>query len=860
MTGKKEAKALCQRIEGLEEEIRRLKYKEQINQTLLEITNAVTTTPNLYDLYRSIHHSLDRLIHIPNLYISIYNKEKGVLYFPYSKDEWDSDSYQDIRSFMENSLTGEVILTKKPLFLDETALKNRERENKIVGTVPKIWLGVPLLLGDMVIGVLAIQHYTDPDAYAKKDLDLLVSVSRQIATAIDRKRLNETLKENEERYRTLSENSHDIIMRFDKGLRHLYVNPAVARIGFSPDQFIGKTHRELGFPEDLIGLWEKTLRVVFKTGSSKRIEFNHPEGIWIDWLLCPEFDGEGAVRTVITFARDITQKKQVEFQSLCYDRINKIIINSEDMEKMLNDILDSMLDIFNCDRAWILFPCDPEAESYSLPFMRHRPDWPQKVGYSVKITEEARELLKEILTSEDPIVYDPLSQKKVRKYIQETYFVKSQMVAALLPKIGKAWEVGLHQCSRERIWTTADQLLFKGICRRMADGLSSMLLFRELSRAKHYIENVIDSMPSVLLGVDVHGRITQWNFKAEQETGVMAKEAIGQEFYRLFPHLGQLSNKIKAAIEDAQIIEETKIQRVVDGKSIFENITIFPLKEISAKEAVIRIDDITDKRKIEEMMVQSEKMLSIGGLAAGMAHEINNPLAGMMQNAQLVFNRLSRNLPENEKIAKEAGTTIEAIKYYMEKRNILVQLGYINESGKQAAKIVQNMLSFAKKAEEGRTYEHLPRLMDRTLELAQNDYDLKKRYNFKHIRIIRTESKDFPLVRCEPGKIQQAFFNIIKNGAEAMQGISEQAEFDIRFFVEDRMAVIEIRDNGPGIAEDLKKRIFEPFFSTKSPDKGSGLGLSVAFFIIVEDHKGKFSVESSPGSGAAFIVRLPLYD
>lgn len=860
MTGKKEAKALCQRIEGLEEEIRRLKYKEQISQTLLEITNAVTATPNLYDLYRSIHQSLDRLIHIPNLYISIYNQEKGVLYFPYFKDECDPDSYQEIRSFMENSLTGEVILTKQPVLLNEAALKKRERENKIKGQVPKIWLGVPLLLDDMVIGVLAIQHYSDPDAYVKKDLDLLVSVSRQIATAIDRKRLSEALKENEERYRTLSENSHDIIMRFDKGLRHLYVNPAVSRIGFFPDQFIGKTHMELGFPQDIIELWEKTLRSVFKTGAPKRIEFNHPEGIWIDWLLCPEFDGEGAVRTVITFARDITRKKQVEFQSHCYDRINKIIINSEDMEKMLNDILDSMLDIFNCDRAWILFPCDPEAESYSLPFMRHRPDWPQKVGYSVKITEEARELLKEILTSEDPIVYDSLSQKKVRKYIQETYFVKTQMVAALLPKIGKAWEVGLHQCSRERIWTTADQLLFKGICRRMADGLSSMLLFRELSRAKHYIENVINSMPSVLMGVDVHGRITQWNFQAERETGVMAKDALGQEFYLLFPHLGQLSNKIKAAIEDAQIIEEAKIQRVVDGKSIFENITIFPLKEISAKEAVIRIDDITEKRKVEEMMVQSEKMLSIGGLAAGMAHEINNPLAGMMQNAQLVFNRLSRNLPENEKIAKEAGTTIEAIKYYMEKRNILVQLGYINESGKQAAKIVQNMLSFAKKAEEGRTYEHLPRLMDRTLELAQNDYDLKKRFNFKHIRIIRTEEKDFPLVRCEPGKIQQAFFNIIKNGAEAMQGASDQAEFDIRFFVEDRMAVIEIRDSGPGIAEDLKKRMFEPFFTTKSPDKGSGLGLSVAFFIIVEDHKGKFSVESSPGSGAAFIIRLPLYD
>ena len=865
MTEKKRVQALHQKIEALEEEIRQLKYNEQINQTLLEITNAVNTTPNLDDLYRAIHQSLDRLIHIPNIYISIYNKEKGILHFPYSKDECDPDSYQDIRSFMENSLTGEVILTKTPLLLDEAALKKREKESKIVGRVPKIWLGVPLLLDDLVIGVLAVQHYTDPEAYAKKDLDLLISVSHQVAAAIDRKRRNEALKENEERYRTLSENSHDIIMRFDRGLRHLYVNPAVARIGLSPEQLIGKTHGELDFPEDLIFLWEKSLQTVFETGKPIRIEFNHPDGgVWIDWLLCPEFNGEGEVKTVISFARDITQKKQMEFQGLCYDRINKIIINSKDMKKMLNDILDAMLDIFNCDRAWILFPCDPEADSYSLPFMRYRPAWPLEVGYSVTITKETRELLKEIIKSEDPIVYDPLSQKKVRQYIKDTYFVRSQMVTALFPKIGNAWEVGLHQCSRERIWTKADQLLFKGICRRMADGLSSMLLFRELSQAKHYIENVIDSMPSVLMGVDIQGRITQWNLKAERETGVLAEDALGQEFFRFFPHLGQLSDKIKTAIQDSKVIEETKIQRVVKGKSVFENVTIFPLKEISARGVVIRIDDITEKRQIEEMMVQSEKMLSVGGLAAGMAHEINNPLAGMMQNAQLVLNRLSRNLPENEKIAEEAGTTMEAIKYYMEKRKISVQLEHINEAGKQAAKIVQNMLSFVKKAEGERTFANLSRLMDRTLELAQNDYDLKKREDFKKIRIIRTEGEDFPLVRCEPGKIQQVFFNIIKNGTEAMHESKEnsldQPQFDIRFFVEDRMAVIEIRDNGPGIAEDMRKRIFEPFFTTKSPDKGSGLGLSVAFFIIVEDHKGELSVESSPGSGANFIIRLPLYD
>ncbi|MFA5906381.1 MAG: PAS domain S-box protein, partial [Desulfobacula sp.] len=718
--------------------------------------------------------------------------------------------------------------------------------------------------GESVIAVLAIQHYTDPDAYTNKDFDLLISVSHQIAVAIERKKLNEALKENEERYRVLSEKSHDIIMRFDQSLRHLYVNPAISQIGLSPEQLIGKTHRDLDFPEDRILIWENAIEKVFKTGKLTRVEFKLSDGIWIDWLLCPEFDVEGEVKTVITFARDITQRKRMEFQSFCYDRINKIIINSEQLEKMLNDILDAMIDIFQCDRAWILFPCDPEAEYYSLPFMRCRPAWPLETGYSVKITKETSELLKEIIKSEDPIVYDPISEKKIRQYIRETYFVKSQMVLALFPKTGNAWEVGLHQCSHERIWTKEDQTLFKGICRRVADGLSSMLLFRELSQAKHYIENVIDSMPSVLMGVDIQGRITQWNHKAELETGVSADNAIGQEFYRFFPHFRRLSEKIRMAIEDSQVVEETKVQRIIKGGVVFENVTIFPLKEIKEKGAVIRIDDVTERIQIDQMMVQSEKMRSIGGLAAGMAHEINNPLAGMMQNAQVVINRLSRSLPDNEKTAEEAGTTMEAIKKYMEKRKIFVQLEHINEAGIRAAKIVQNMLSFAKKAEGARTLENLSRLMDRTLELAENDYDLKKRFDFKVIRIIRTEDKDFPLVLCEPGKIQQVFFNIIKNGTEAMYEYRKispgDSEFDICFFVENKTAVIEIKDNGPGISEDVKKRIFEPFFTTKAPDKGTGMGLSVAFFIVVEDHKGELKVESSPGAGAKFIIRLPLHD
>ncbi len=117
---------------------------------------------------------------------------------------------------------------------------------------------------------------------------------------------------------------------------------------------------------------------------------------------------------------------------------------------------------------------------------------------------------------------------------------------------------------------------------------------------------------------------------------------------------------------------------------------------------------------------------------------------------------------------------------------------------------------------------------------------------------------------CEPSKIQQVFLNIIKNGTEAMAEYNlprhRDSQFHIQYFVDSPFAVIQIKDNGPGMNQDTRKRIFEPFFTTKPPDIGTGLGLSVSFFIIVEDHKGELSVESSPDQGTVFSIKLPLRD
>lgn len=384
----------------------------------------------------------------------------------------------------------------------------------------------------------------------------------------------------------------------------------------------------------------------------------------------------------------------------------------------------------------------------------------------------------------------------------------------------------------------------------------------ELRHLRNLLSNIVNSMPSILVGVDKQGKVIQWNLKAEQISGVKAENAKGKPLESILPQLKNEMEKIFRAIKSRQVQEKTKVVWKENGETRYEDITIYPLVTNGVNGAVIRVDDITERVRLEEIMIQSEKMLSVGGLAAGMAHEINNPLAGMMQNISVVINRLSKDLPPNRAAAEEVGISLESITKYIEKREILRILQNVNESGRRAAKIVRNMLSFARMSESRYSYCDLAELMDQTLELANSDYDLKKKYDFRKIDIVKEYAADLPEIACEGSKLQQVFLNILKNGAEAMalsrKEEKEKSRFIIRIQPDGDMVRIELEDNGPGMTVDEKKRIFEPFFTTKPVGIGTGLGLSVSYFIITENHGGTMTVRSASGEGTVFVIRIPI--
>lgn len=386
---------------------------------------------------------------------------------------------------------------------------------------------------------------------------------------------------------------------------------------------------------------------------------------------------------------------------------------------------------------------------------------------------------------------------------------------------------------------------------------------QKLKKAQGYISNIIDSMPSVLVGVDNSGFITQWNRKAENFTGKTPEEALGYPFNEILPHLSSEMDLLHRSIREQQTFTDHKRAHQVDNETLYEDVTIYPLIANGTDGAVIRIDDVTEKVRMEEMMIQSEKMMTVGGLAAGMAHEINNPLAGMIQTASVLSSRLGENMQNAASIeaAEKAGISLESIKEFMVSREIPGMLENIKKAGSRVAAIVNNMLSFARKGDSSFSSFDISEIMETTLELAATDYDLKRRFDFKQIIINKEYEDDLPPVKCEAAKIQQVLFNILRNGAQAMHGNkTEKPEFAIKIKsdAENNMVRLTIADNGPGMPEDIRSRVFEPFFTTKAVGKGTGLGLSVSYFIITENHGGEMSVTSAPGEGATFRIGLPL--
>ncbi|WPN97218.1 sensor histidine kinase [Pseudomonas sp. MUP55] len=384
---------------------------------------------------------------------------------------------------------------------------------------------------------------------------------------------------------------------------------------------------------------------------------------------------------------------------------------------------------------------------------------------------------------------------------------------------------------------------------------------KKLTGFQNYLNSIIDSMPSALIALDEQLYVTQWNQEATALSGTRLDEALNQPIFLAFQPLKPYLPQIKATVEQHTVERIERVTWVKDDEPKHYALTFYPLMGGAGRGVVIRIDDITQRLSLEEMMVQSEKMLSVGGLAAGMAHEINNPLGAILHNVQNIRRRLSPDLPKNLEHAEQAGIELDLVNRYLQSREVPQLLDGIQQAGARAAKIVTHMLSFSRRSNRQMAPCDLPALIDQAVEIAGNDFDLAIGFDFKGQAIIRQFDPQLGPVPGTANELEQVLLNLLKNAAQAIhlrEGDSEPGRIILRTRLNPPWAEIQVEDNGIGMSENVRKRTFEPFFTTKEIGQGTGLGLSVSYFIITNNHKGQMEVHSTLGQGTCFTLRLPL--
>ncbi len=384
---------------------------------------------------------------------------------------------------------------------------------------------------------------------------------------------------------------------------------------------------------------------------------------------------------------------------------------------------------------------------------------------------------------------------------------------------------------------------------------------KKLTGFQNYLNSIIDSMPSALIALDEQLYVTQWNQEASALSGTRLDEALNQPIFLAFEPLKPFLPQLKETVEQHSVVKIERVTWFKDDEPKHYALTFYPLMGGAGRGVVIRIDDITQRLSLEEMMVQSEKMLSVGGLAAGMAHEINNPLGAILHNVQNIRRRLSSELPKNLETAQQLGVELDNVNQYLQSREVPQLLDGIQQAGARAAKIVTHMLSFSRRSNRQMAPCDLPALIDQAVEIAGNDFDLAIGFDFKGQAIIRQFDPQLGPVPGTANELEQVLLNLLKNAAQAIHQREDDREpgrIILRTRLNPPWAEIQVEDNGIGMSESVRKRTFEPFFTTKEIGQGTGLGLSVSYFIITNNHKGQMEVQSTLGQGTCFTLRLPL--
>ena len=457
---------------------------------------------------------------------------------------------------------------------------------------------------------------------------------------------------------------------------------------------------------------------------------------------------------------------------------------------------------------------------------------PVDVKRTVRIRSAGRGFIValDLRTEQDALLDNDGPETLGRGYEELHYYVpcvvRDRMVAI----------IGIGRTTTGAMLTSEDTDLLRALSGYVAVAIDNSLLYRsemekaeELARLKEFSENIIESVNVGILVVDFDGRITTWNSSLEEVFGIARERALRRSINEVFD--GDLIETIQNVIgQEGWAIRDTRHiykynASTEDGRPLTLNISLAPFEAARGvvTGTLVVIENVTERAQLEQQLLEREKLSSIGLLAAGVAHEVNTPLAGISSYAQMLLQQVHENDPKRKLLEKIHVQTVRA-------------------SG-----IVNNLLNFSRTGDAQFREVDVNRVLDDTLQLLEPQLRNAK------FQIACTYGEHLQPAYGSASKLQQVFMNLILNARDAMPN---GGRLTVHTRAVDTSLVIDFRDTGVGIAPENIARIYDPFFTTKEVGQGTGLGLALSYGII-QEHNGRIFVESRPGEGAHFTIKLP---
>jgi len=600
----------------------------------------------------------------------------------------------------------------------------------------------------------------------------------------------------------------------------------------------------------------------------KQLQSEEDAPRWIDFSSIPLEQGDGRSPALLGVCEDVTDRKLAEEDRRNYAcflehlaRLDMAIRQAEDVEGMMRDALDVVLDVMKADRAWLVYPFDPETGYWSVPMERTRPEWPgaSVLNEQTPLTPELREQWRQFLASDEPVVVGPGGEYPVDRNNKETYSIQSFLAMALHPKTGQRWQFGVHQCSFERVWSAYDKEMLKAMGGRIQDALNSLLFLRDLRESEERFRALVEQAQDAIFVHDESGRILMVNQRACDVLGYSREELLRmtipdidpdflarndpETIWRSLPGTFEASHKSK----DGRFIPvEIRLSRIIYGDRQVLHAAVRDITERKQAEEELHnhrehLEDLVARRTRELEREGLERQLAQEGMRhakeaaeaaslaksvflANMSHELRTPLNSVLGFAQMLRRDPALNEEQNE------------------------NLDIILRSGEHLLSLINDILDISK-IEAGRTKPvnapfDLWALLDAAVEM------MGVRAREKGLQILLERASGLPrYVSADERKLNQVLVNLLGNAVK----FTEEGRVILR--VEPGagpdILAFEVEDTGPGIADSVAPSLFERFGQGENDKEGIGLGLYISKKL-VEIMGGAISVQSEPGEGSLF--------